>query len=94
MAETDINNIIANTLRQVLNNPQLKVTPESLLIEDLGLESIDFLDLTSELENSIGMEVDFREVIKYMKTQNTADNIDIKSLRVKNLAAFIESKKS
>ena len=37
MSEADINTIIANTLRQVLNNPQLHITPDSLLLEDLGL---------------------------------------------------------
>lgn len=93
MSNLELNNVISTALREVLRNPQLKVNSESLLIGDLGLESIDFLDLTSELENSIGLEVDFKEVVQYVRAQKGQD-VDLKSLTVDNLATFIQTKQS
>jgi acyl carrier protein len=49
---------IEEAVRAVLDTDKGEVEPSSLLIEDLGLESIDFLDLGYELEKRFGGEVD------------------------------------
>ena len=51
-------------VREVLNNPKLEVKPENTLFDDLGLESIDLLDLSCDLEKTLGREIDFKEVFK------------------------------
>lgn len=45
------------------------ITAETALIADLGAESIDFLDLSSELERFTGKELDFKEVMKWIAQQ-------------------------
>ncbi len=82
---------IESAIRSVVNNQGLAVKPESRLVEDLGLESIDLLDVSSELENSLGWELDFREVAEFMAKQS-GKPADMKSIRVQNLLDFIAQK--
>jgi acyl carrier protein len=66
---------------------------ESRLINDLGLESIDLLDVSSELEGLIGLEIDFKEVAEFVKAQAGNSVSDMKGVKVLDLISFIESKK-
>ena len=62
-------------VRDVLNNPKLEVKPENTLFDDLGLESIDLLDLSCDLEKTLGHEIDFKEVFKKVSlTQSVKPN--------------------
>jgi acyl carrier protein len=79
---------IESVVRNVLNNQKLNVAEDSKLMEDLGLESIDLLDLSSELENSIGKELDFKEVAQFVKSKS-GGAADMKAVRVKDLMDFI-----
>ncbi len=84
---------IKDAIKDVVNNQKLNVEKSSTLIGDLGLESIDFLDLSSEIENTIGFEIDFKEVVEHVK-QSAAGVSDIKGLTVQNIIDFIEVKKA
>lgn len=84
---------LQTSIRDVVNNQKLVIEPESKLIADLGLESIDFLDLSSEIENTIGFELDFKEVVEHLK-QTTGGTTDIKAVTVQNLIDFIETKQA
>jgi acyl carrier protein len=55
---------VDQAIKTVLNNPSLEVGGESKLGEDLNIESIDLLDISSELEKSVGRELDFKELAK------------------------------
>ena len=79
---------IQKAVRDVLNNQNLNVMMESKLIGDLGLESIDLLDLSSELEQSIGKELDFKEVAEFVK-KRSGGSADMKTASVKDLTDFI-----
>lgn len=57
------------------------VTKDSHLVDDLGVESIDFLDISSELEKAIDIEVDFTD----LASSKSAD------LTVGSVANYIES---
>lgn len=83
---------IEEVIRNVLNNQSLVVKADSRLIDDLGLESIDFLDISSELENSIGQELDFKEVAEHM-SKTSGKPADMKSMRVQDLMDFITTLK-
>lgn len=79
---------IQQAIRDVLNNQTLNVKMDNKLIGDLGLESIDLLDLSSELEQSIGKELDFKEVAEFVK-KRSGGSADMKSASVKDLTDFI-----
>lgn len=84
---------IQGAIKDVVNNQKLNIEKSSTLIGDLGLESIDFLDLSSEIENTIGFEIDFKEVVEHVKQSSSAVS-DIKGLTVQNIIDFIEVKKA
>ncbi|MEY4616652.1 MAG: hypothetical protein RJB66_1612 [Pseudomonadota bacterium] len=93
MSQETLLNSIKDSIRDVVNNQKLTIEPASKLIADLGLESIDFLDLSSEIENTVGFELDFKEVVEYLKT-STGNAADLKTVTVQNLIDFIETKKA
>lgn len=93
MSQETLLSSLRDSIRDVVNNQKLAIEPASKLITDLGLESIDFLDLSSEIENTIGFELDFKEVVEYLKT-TTGGSADIKSVTVQNLIDFIETKQA
>jgi acyl carrier protein len=72
----------------VVNNPSLVITSDSKLVGDLGLESIDLLDVSSELENTVGREIDFREVAE-AASKKSGQRIDMKGLTVSHLIEFL-----
>ncbi len=93
MTQEVLFNSIKDAIKDVVNNQKLSIEPNSLLIGDLGLESIDFLDLSSEIENTIGFELDFKEVVEHLK-QSSSGVADIKGLTIQNIIDFIETKKA
>jgi acyl carrier protein len=91
MSESNVFSSIEKAIRDVVNNPGLIVRAESSLVNDLGLESIDLLDVSSELENSLGWEVDFREVAEQIG-KNSGKSVDMKSIRVQDLMDYIQNR--
>lgn len=93
MSQTELLTTVGTAIKDVLNNPSLEVKLDSRLINDLGLESIDLLDVSSELEGAIGLEIDFKEVAEFVKSNSGGSVSDMKGVRVQDLISFIESKK-
>lgn len=91
MNAAELNSGIGEVIRAVVNNPALEVNPDSKLMDDLGLESIDLLDVSSELENTIGVEVDFKDVVMFIRTQDAS--ADMKTLRVQDLVNYLQATK-
>jgi acyl carrier protein len=88
MSQTELLQTVEKTIRDVVNNQSLTVKAESRLVQDLGLESIDLLDVSSELENALGWELDFREVAE-QAAKGTGTQVDMKNLRVQDLLDYI-----
>lgn len=86
--EQELLGTIQKAIRDVLNNQNLTVNLESKLIGDLGLESIDLLDLSSELEQTIGKELDFKEVADFVKKRSGGTS-DMNTASVRDLTDFI-----
>ena len=84
---------LQTAIKDVLNNQKLVVEPTSKFVSDLGLESIDFLDLSSEIENTIGFELDFKEVVQYLKESNQ-NTTSMKDVTVDHLINYILAKKN
>lgn len=96
MEQNEILTTIETAIRNVVNNQNLAVRVDSRLVEDLGLESIDLLDLSSELESSIGKELDFREVAEYAKAKSGITLVvmgpaDLKSIKVSDMIEYIQA---
>lgn len=90
MTNPELLETIQNVVREILNNQSMVVTGESRFMDDLGLESIDLLDLSSELENSIGKELDFKDLAEYSKN-NGGTATSMKDITVNNLIQYIEA---
>ncbi len=88
MSQTEILGTIEKAIRNVVNNQSLAVKAESKLMEDLGLESIDLLDVSSELENAIGREFDFKEVAEFV-AKKSGQSANMKSMKVQDLIDYI-----
>jgi acyl carrier protein len=89
---TELLQNIEKAIRDVVNNQTLAVKADSRLISDLGLESIDLLDVSSELENTIGQELDFKEVAEHI-SKKSGKPADMKAMRVQDLIDYIQSSK-
>jgi acyl carrier protein len=92
MTQAELLTTVGTAIKDVLNNQSLEVKLDSRLINDLGLESIDLLDVSSELEGAIGLEIDFKEVAEFVKSQAGNSVSDMKGVKVQDLISFIESK--
>ena len=88
MTREEIQTQVETAIKTVLNNPSLDVNPEAKLINDLGIESIDLLDISSELEKSVGRELDFKELAKQASTAGTAT---AGNLRVMDLVNYLHA---
>jgi len=50
-------NLVSQIIAEVLMVPRQEVRPESVLVADLGAESLDFLDLLFRLEEALGRKI-------------------------------------
>ena len=92
MEKAQIQEHVEGAIRTVLNNPTLEIKPESKLIDDLGIESIDLLDISSELEKSVGRELDFKEIAEKAASAPAAEAAQsAKALRVVDLVNFLHA---
>lgn len=60
----------------------------SWLVKDIGIGSIDFLDISYELEKNLNRSVDFQKIILVAQTKRRDDARD---LTVKELADYLSA---
>jgi acyl carrier protein len=73
---------IDEAIRTVLNVKDCPITPATTLVGNLGAESIDFLDISCEIEKHFNVEVDFRKLFKRRQaaTGTAAPDISLQDL--------------
>ncbi len=86
MSQEVILSQVETAIRTVLNSKDLEIKPESKLAGDLGIESIDLLDISCELEKSLGRELDFKELAKHV---SSTKGINAKDLAVGDVVEYI-----
>jgi acyl carrier protein len=64
IADSQLFNSVATVLCTVLGIDGKKLDRSTRLIRDLNAESIDFLDISCELEKVVDVELDFRNLMK------------------------------
>jgi acyl carrier protein len=89
MSNAELMESIQKVIKDVLNNQTLTIKGENRLMDDLGLESIDLIDISSELENTIGKELDFKDVADFVKKNGGAP--DLRNITVNQLIEYIEA---
>ncbi|MEM1155308.1 MAG: acyl carrier protein [Pseudomonadota bacterium] len=93
MTDSKLTDIVTAAIREVTNNPQLNVDADNYLVADIGLESIDLVDLCSVLEDVTDIELDFEEVARFASAQDSTP-INMQQLRVRHMIEFLEIKES
>ena len=87
MQNQEVMSSIIEVVTELMKNKEQPVTPESKIIEDLGLESIDFIDLIFELERKFKVEIDLNmlglELAKYKARRFT-------EVRIIDLQEFVK----
>ena len=77
MLDQELLGNVTEAVQVVLNTDPGEIQPSSALVKDLGAESIDFLDISCELEKAVGRELDFKEIIRATNEMKGSDGNDI-----------------
>jgi len=84
---------VEEAVRAVLNTEEGEIKMESMFRADLNTESIDFLDITFEIEKRTGVELDFPSVLKYMTEKKGTDAItDLSIEDVVHYLSYLKNK--
>lgn len=84
---------VEEAVRAVLNTEEGEIKMESMFRADLNTESIDFLDITFEIEKRTGVELDFPSVFKYMVEKKGTDEItDLSIADVVQYLSYLKNK--
>ena len=88
MNDQELFSNVEESIRAVLSTDEGEIKLSSRLVEDLGAESIDFLDISCELEKFIDRELDFKEVMSDLKEKNNGE--EVKDLSVQDIVDYIK----
>jgi acyl carrier protein len=79
--------IVADVIAEECSVPREKITPDSHLVDDLGLDSIAFLDVCYALDMKLNIKIPFSEWVNAIN----AGKIDAKEYFImRNLVGEIE----
>jgi acyl carrier protein len=74
-SENEILAVVQKSISTVLNRDVAEISQDSNLVDDLGAESIDFLDITSEIEKVLNIEINFNDIAGGKSTNLTVKKI-------------------
>ena len=77
ISEKELFDKVAEAVRTVLNTAEGEIKKESMFKADLDAESIDYLDISYEIEQRTGVELDFTEALQYITDRKGSDITDI-----------------
>ncbi len=63
-------------LAEALNLPIEKITPDAKIVSDLGADSLDVVELLSQLEDEYGIMIPDEEVENLVTVKDVADQIE------------------
>ena len=68
MADEQITRKIIETVAEEFELEEIQLTPEATLYDDLGLDSLDAVDLVVSMEKAFGVKLTNEEAIKSVRT--------------------------
>ncbi|UZJ37478.1 MULTISPECIES: acyl carrier protein [unclassified Prosthecochloris] len=77
ISEKELFEKVEEAVRTVLNTDEGEIKKDSMFKADLDAESIDYLDISYEIEQRTGMELDFTEALQYITDRKGADITDV-----------------
>jgi acyl carrier protein len=83
---------VEEAVRAVLNTEEGEIKMESLFRADLNTESIDFLDISFEIEKRTGVELDFPSVLKYMVEKKGAEIADLSIADLVGYLSYVKNR--
>lgn len=87
MTNEELFSHVETAIRRVMRLKDEPILPSTTLIAGLGVESIDFLDLSCELEKITDEELDFREIIAELRAKTGQEVVDVS---VENIVDFLQ----
>jgi acyl carrier protein len=78
MDRTEIYNLIASFFVEQFEIPKEKIKPNANLFKDLGMDSIDALDMVGMLESQIDLDVNVDELTNIRTVQDVVDFVSAK----------------
>ena len=91
MTDQELYGHVERAIKMVLNPDGHAISPTTSLSQDLGAESIDFLDISCELEKLVNVEVNFRDLVKGIRARAGSGIPDI---RVQDIVEYLRSQPS
>ena len=70
---------LKSILSEQLDIDENSITPDSLLVEDLGADSLDAIDIVMSVEDEFGIEIPDEDVENISTIGDIVDYIDSKS---------------
>ncbi len=67
---------VTEMLAEALNLPLNKVTPEAKIVEDLGADSLDVVELLSRLEDEFGVTIPDEDVENLKTVADVANELE------------------
>ena len=67
---------IQSMLAEALNLPLEKVTPDAKIVDDLGADSLDLVELLSQLEDEYGITIPDEEVENLVTVADVAAEVE------------------
>ena len=67
---------VQNMLAEALNIPVAKITPDSKIVDDLGADSLDVVELLSRLEDEFGVVIPDEDIEGLKTVQDVADELE------------------
>ena len=83
---------VEDAVRTVLNTEEGEIKMESMFRADLNTESIDFLDITFEIEKRTGVELDFPSVVKHVTEKKGAEITDLSIADLVQYLGYLKNK--
>jgi acyl carrier protein len=83
---------VEEAVRAVLNTEEGEIKMESMFRADLNTESIDFLDISFEIEKRIGVELDFPSVLKYMADKKDTEITDLAIADIVGYLSYVKNR--
>lgn len=77
ISEKELFDKVEEAVCTVLNTDEGEIKKESMFKADLDAESIDYLDISYEIEQRTGVELDFTEALQYITDRKGSDITDI-----------------
>jgi acyl carrier protein len=88
MKRNELYKLVEESLKQVMVLNDKQLNEDICLYKDLGLDSIDILDFSFELEKRIGMKA---SVVGYIQ-KNKLGSVGVNSLKISDLLDYLEDK--